>query len=582
MLNLIKYLSKYWVLILINIFLLAIQAYCELAVPDYTANIVNIGLSMKTDPTSYILGQGGMMVLITLVSTISKVIALYISSRIAADLGRTLRERMFKKVLSFSNAEMNKFSTASLITRSTVDIQQIQGLIVMLLRTVFFSPIIATGAIIKLTNTDTSMSWIVVIAISAVLAVIISLFSTVMPKMRAQVKLIDKLYKVTREILTGLPVIRAFGTQKRESKRFEDVNTDLTKISIFINRSMSIMWPTMTLIMNGLAVAIIWNGAYSVDMGELQVGDLMAFVQYSMHIVFSFLMISMISIALPRAGVAADRIHEVLETPLSIADTENPIQDTNKLGGIIEFKDVSFKFPDADEYVLENINFIARPGETTAFIGSTGSGKSTIVNLIPRFYDVTQGCISIDGVDIRLLSLHDLRDHIGYIPQKGVLFSGTIESNICYGDYEGSREIAENAAEISQSTEFIMNKKDTFAEAISEGGSNVSGGQKQRLSIARAIAKNPDVLIFDDSFSALDFKTDAKLRAALKEKTKNKTILIVAQRINTVLNADQIIVLDEGKIVGKGTHRELLANCEVYQQIAESQLSKEEIANERA
>ncbi|NLK93850.1 MAG: ABC transporter ATP-binding protein [Clostridiales bacterium] len=539
----------------------------------------NIGIDVDSMQSKYVLIAGAKMLSIALLSMAASVIVGYMAAKVSASLGRNLRAGVFKKVLSFSNTEMDKFSTASLITRSTNDIQQIQLLMVMLLRIVFYAPILGIGGVIKVLNTNTSMSWIIALAVLIILSVVLLLFAIVMPKFKIVQKLVDKLNLVTREILTGLPVIRAFSTEKYEEKRFDKANRDLTKTNLFVNRIMSCMMPFMMFVMNGIAVLIVWKGAHSINDGAMQVGDMMAFIQYTMQIIMAFLMISMVSIMLPRASVSALRIDEVLTSDVVIKD-EKDLATFKNNSGLLEFKNVSFRYPNADENVIENISFEAKPGETTAFIGSTGSGKSTLINLIPRFYDITEGEIKLDGVDIRKVSQHELREKIGYVPQKGVLFSGTIESNLKYGNDNITDEDMVKAAEIAQSTDFITAKNDEYKSEISQGGTNVSGGQKQRLSIARAIAKNPEVYIFDDSFSALDFKTDSLLRKALKKVTGDKTVLIVAQRISTILHAEQIIVLDEGKIVGKGTHKELLKNCEVYRQIASSQLSKEELENE--
>ena len=543
---------------------------------EYNAIGINIGKLQ----TNYMFLAGAKMLGVALLSVVATIVVGFVGARVAANLGKTLRSKVFNKVMSFSNTEMDKFSTASLITRSTNDIQQVQTLMVMMLRVIIYSPIIAIGGIIKVTKTNTSMTWIIVLAVVAILSLVMILFIVVMPKFKVVQKLIDRVNLVTREILTGVPVIRAFSTEKYEEKRFDKANLDLTKTNIFVNRVMACMMPAMMLIMNGVSVLIIWNGAKGIDSGAMQVGDMMAFIQYTMQIIMSFLMISAISIILPRAAVCVERIDEVISTDLVIKDKEQTESFKGDTKGYIEFDNVSFRYPNAKENVLMDVSFKAKPGETTAFIGSTGSGKSTLINLIPRFYDVTEGSIKIDGVDIRNVSQHDLREKIGYVPQKGILFSGTIDSNLRYGKDGVSEDEVLKAAEIAQATEFIFSKPEKFETEIAQGGTNVSGGQKQRLSIARAIAKNPEIYIFDDSFSALDFKTDAALRKALKEETKESTILIVAQRISTILNADQIIVLDEGKVVGKGTHNELLKNCEVYKQIALSQLSKEELDNE--
>lgn len=539
-----------------------------------------IGIDTDSLQTKYIINTGAIMIGITILSMIAAIFVGYLASRVGASLGRELRSKTFEKVMRFSNKEMTEFSTASLITRSTNDIQQIQMMTVMILKMVFFAPFMALGGLYKVLSTNNSMTWIIGVAILGVLTIVIILFSTVMPRFKIIQNLVDKLNLVTREILTGLPVIRAFSTERFEEQRFDNVNKDLTKVNMFVNRMMACMMPGMMLVMNLISVLIVWVGAKNIDTGAMQVGDMMAFIQYTMQIVMSFLMISMISVILPRAAVSAKRINEVLEKDIVIKEDKTPKTFDENKKGLVEFKNVSFKYPDADEDVLSNINFTAKAGETTAFIGSTGSGKSTVINLIPRFHDVTEGEILVDGVNIKNASLYDLREKIGYVPQKGVLFSGTIDSNLRYGKKDATSEEIRKAAEIAQSLDFIMEKDNNFESEISQGGSNVSGGQKQRLSIARAIAKNPEIFIFDDSFSALDFKTDAKLRKTLKSETKDATVLIVAQRISTIINADQIIVLDEGRIVGKGTHKELLKNCEIYKEIALSQLSKEELENE--
>lgn len=538
-----------------------------------------LGVDIEGMQSHYILIAGAKMLGIALVSMVASVFVGYIAARVAASLGRRLRSGVFKKVLSFSSTEMDEFSTASLITRSTNDIQQIQLLMVMLLRILFYAPILGIGGVIKVLNTNTEMSWIIALAVGIIMIVVLALFKLVMPKFKLVQKLVDKLNLVTREILTGLQVIRAFGTDGYEEKRFDIANKDLTKTNLFVNRVMSCMMPLMMFIMNGITVLIVWKGSISIDNGNMQVGDMMAFIQYTMQIIMAFLMISMVSIMLPRATVSAGRIDEVLTSEVIIKDEKETKEFKNK-SGLLQFKNVSFKYPNAEENVLSNISFEARPGETTAFIGSTGSGKSTLVNLIPRFYDVTTGEIILDGENIKKVSQAKLRERIGYVPQKGILFSGTIESNLKYANETISDEEMIKAATIAQSTDFINDKNEGYKSSISQGGSNVSGGQKQRLSIARAIAKKPELYIFDDSFSALDFKTDSLLRNALKRETGETTVLMVAQRISTILHAEQIIVLDEGKIVGKGNHKELLKNCEVYRQIASSQLSKEELENE--
>ena len=529
---------------------------------------------------NYILIAGLKMLGVASITMISAVSIMLLSAQVSAKLGKILREKVFSKVLTFSRAELNEFSTASLITRSTNDIQQIQQLMGMLFRVLVYAPIIAVGGLIKVFNTDGSMVWVIGVTVLAILFVVAILFGLAMPKFKKLQSLIDKLNQVSREILTGLPVIRAFNKEKSEEKRFDDANSILMKVNIFVNRTMSMMMPLMMVIMNAASVLVIWVGAKGVDNGTMQVGDIMAFIQYMMQIVMSFLMISAMSIMIPRASVSANRINEVLEKKPSIADKKETKKLNPSKKGLVEFKDVSFRYPDADTEILEDISFTAKPGETTAIIGSTGSGKSTIVNLIPRFYDVTEGELLIDGVNVKDLSQKDLRDIIGFVPQKGMLFSGTIESNIKYSDDNMSDEQMKTAAQIAQATEFIEGKDKKYNSEIAQGGGNVSGGQKQRLSIARAIAKNPEIFVFDDSFSALDFKTDKTLREALSEKTKDKTVIIVAQRISTILNADQIIVLEEGKVVGKGTHEELMKTSEVYKQIALSQLSEKELGGE--
>ena len=537
-----------------------------------------IGINTDNLQIRYILFSGIQMLGITLISMFAAILIILFSSRVAAKLGKTLREKIFRKVLRFSTKEFSNFSTASLITRSTNDIQQIQQLIAILFRVVVYAPIMGIGGFIKvLTQSDGSMSWIIGLAVGSIMLLVIVLFGIAMPKFKKLQTLIDKLNQVSREILTGLPVIRAFNKEKYEEKRFDESNKNLMKANIFVNRTMSIMMPMMMFVMNSIMILIIWSGGKNVDSGIMQVGDMMAFIQYTMQIVISFLVVSIVSIMLPRAEVSAKRIIEVLETEESIKDPkilEKP--DLNKVG-LVEFKNVYFKYPDAEKEILSNITFTAKPGETTAIIGSTGSGKSTIVNLIPRFYDVTNGELLVDGINVKNFKQKDLRNLIGFVPQKGLLFSGTIESNIKYSNENMTDREMFEAAEIAQAAEFINQKPEKYNSEIAQGGNNVSGGQRQRLSIARAIAKNPEIFIFDDSFSALDMKTDVKLREALSKKIKNKTIIIVAQRISTILNANQIIVLEEGKIVGKGNHNELMKNCETYRQIALSQLSEEEL-----
>ena len=538
----------------------------------------NLGVDTDKIQNDYIFMSGLQMLGVALISMISAVSIMFLSSKVAAKLGKTLRDKVFKKVIKFSNAELNEFSTASLITRSTNDIQQIQQLIAILFRVVVYAPIIGIGGFVKvLTGTDNSMAWIIGIAILAILFIVGTLFAVTMPRFRKLQDLVDKLNEVSREILTGIPVIRAFNKEKKEEARFDNANKDLMKTNIFVNRAMSMMMPLLMFIMNSIMVLIVWVGGHNVDQGVMQVGDMMAFIQYTMQIVMAFLMISIISIMLPRAAVSARRINEVIEKEPSIKDKKETNNFDLDKKGLVEFKNVSFRYPDADTEILEDINFTAEPGKTTAIIGSTGSGKSTVVNLIPRFYDVTGGELCIDGVNVKDVSQKDLRDIIGFVPQKGILFSGTIESNIKYSDENMSDDQMIMAAEIAQATEFIEGKEKKYQDPIAQGGGNVSGGQKQRLSIARAIAKDPEIFVFDDSFSALDFKTDSKLREALSTRTKNKTVIIVAQRISTILNADKIIVLEEGKMVGIGTHEELMKNNETYRQIALSQLSAEEL-----
>lgn len=539
-----------------------------------------VGINTNKLQSNYVIIAGVKMVGIALISMVATVIVSFIAARVGAALGRNLRKGVFNKVVGFSNAEFDKFSTASLITRTTNDIQQIIMLVVIGLRIVFYAPILGIGGIIKVINTRASMGWIIGVAVISILLLVIVLFSFAIPKFKGVQKLVDRLNLVTRESLTGMLVIRAFSTQKYEEEKFEVANKNLTRTNLFVNRVMTLMMPLMMFIMNVITLLIVWVGAHRIDEGIMQVGTMMAFMQYTMQIIMAFLMISMVSVILPRAMVSAQRVSEVLNIDVAIKDSEKLQMFNEDEKGTIEFKNVSFRYPGADGDVISNVSFKALPGETTAFIGSTGSGKSTLVNLIPRFYDVTEGEILIDGVNIKSVPQYDLREKIGFIPQKGLLFSGTIESNLKYGgDYITDKDMIK-ASEIAQAMEFINSKEEGFNTEISQGGTNVSGGQKQRLAIARAIAKKPEVFIFDDSFSALDFKTDAKLRKAINTELKESTLLIVAQRISTIMNANQIIVLDEGKVVGKGTHKELMENCEVYQQIALSQLSKEELSNE--
>ena len=543
---------------------------------EYEAQDIDMDkLQMK-----YILISGVKMLGLAFLAMAAAIAVTFLSARVAAVLGRNLRNSIYRKVISFSGKELNQFSTASLITRSTNDVQQVQMLFTLLFRIVLYAPILGIGGVYKVFQTDASMTWILALAVVVIMLFVALLFRIAMPKFTKLQFLIDELNLVSREILTGVPVVRAFSREKHEEERFEEANARLTKTNLFVNRCMTFMMPVMMLLMNGVTVLIVWNGAHAVNDGSMQVGNMMAFMQYAMQIIMAFLMITMMSIMIPRANVAAKRINEVMETQVSIQDSQEvqPVQENRK--GQIVFEHVGFAYPGADEETLHDIDFTANKGETIAFIGSTGSGKSTLVNLIPRFFDVTKGRILVDGVDIRNLKLHDLRERIGYVPQKAVLFSGTIDSNIRYGKEEATEAEVKKAAQIAQAWEFIEEKEDGVNSSIAQGGTNVSGGQKQRLSIARAIAKEPEIYIFDDSFSALDYKTDVVLRRALKQETKDATTLIVAQRISTILHADKILVLDEGRVVGQGTHKELLKSCQVYRQIAMSQLSEEELANE--
>ena len=552
----------------------------QAAVSFVGAEYEAIGEDVDAIQMDYIISAGIRMILMALLIMSASVSVVFLSSRVAAALGHDIRADVYRKVIGFSSNEYHKFSTASLITRSTNDVQQVQLMMAMMFRIVLYAPILGLGGVLRVLQTNSSMTWILGVGVVLILVLIGMLFAIAMPKFTKLQTLIDRLNLVTREILTGILVIRAFSREKHEEERFEDANATLTKTNLFVNRCMTFMMPCMMLIMNGISVLIIYNGSYAVDGGNMQVGDMMAFIQYAMQIIMAFLMITAMSIMLPRANVAALRIVEVLETENSLEEPENPVTPASDVKGTVEFDHVSFAYPDAGENVLTDISFKAEKGKTLAVIGSTGSGKSTLINLIPRFYDVTEGCVKVDGVDVRRMSQKDLRDRLGYVPQKGVLFSGTIDSNIRYGKTDISDSEVEKAAKIAQAAEFIEEKPKGYQAPVAQGGTNVSGGQKQRLSIARAIAKKPEILIFDDSFSALDFKTDRTLREALKENTKDTTTIIVAQRISTILNADQILVLDDGRMAGLGTHRELMKNCEVYRQIAMSQLSEEELANE--
>lgn len=536
-----------------------------------------LGMDIETLQSRYVVRTGLMMVLMALLSTAATIMVAFIASKIAASVARNLRKDVFTKIENFSNVEFAKFSTASLITRTTNDITQIQLVIVMIIRMVFYAPIMGVGGVIRALEKSVSMSWIIGLAVIVLLGMIGIVFAIVLPKFKKIQKLIDRLNLVTRENLSGLMVVRAFNTQKFEEKRFHEANEDVTKTNLFVNRVMVSMMPVMMLVMNGIVLLIVWVGAKQISESTLQVGDMMAYIQYAMQIIMSFLMLTMIFIFIPRASVSANRIHEVLKVDPEITDPDNPKQFPKDFKGEVEFRNVCYRFPGAEENILNHISFTAKPGETTAIIGSTGSGKSTLLNMIPRFYDVCGGQILLDGIDIREVKQHDLRDHIGYVPQKGILFSGTIESNLKYADDDATLEDIQKAAEIAQATEFIETKEEKYQTPISQGGINVSGGQKQRLSIARALLKRPEIFLFDDSFSALDFKTDAALRRKLKQETGESTMIIVGQRIATIKNAEQILVLDEGKLVGKGRHDELMKTCQTYQEIARSQLSEEEL-----
>lgn len=536
-----------------------------------------IGIDLGSKQNAYMVRVGGIMLLLTLLSAAASVAVGFLAARVAAGFGRTSRRDIFTRVENYSNKEFDKFSTASLITRSTNDIQQIQLLLVILLRIAFYAPIMGVGGIIKALSQDVSMSWIIAAAVMALLLLLGVIFVIAIPRFRAIQKQVDRLNLITREMLTGLMVVRAFNTERFEQNRFERANVDLTGTSLFINRIMVFMMPAMMLLMNAVVLLIVWVGAHRIDSGSMQVGNMMAFMQYSIMIIFAFFMVSFVFVMMPRATVSAQRIAEVLETRPSINDPETPVKFSGPVKGLVEFLDVGFKYPDAEDYVLKNISFSAQPGKTTAIIGGTGSGKSTLINLVPRFYDVTEGKILVDKIDIRDVTQHDLREKIGYVPQRASLFSGTIASNIAYGKEEYDEAELKEAAEIAQLTDFVTGAEKGFDTPISQEGKNVSGGQKQRLAIARAVFKKPEIYIFDDSFSAIDFKTDAALRTALKRETGNAAVLIVAQRINTVLDADQIVVLDKGRMVGRGKHKELMKSCQVYQELALSQLTREEL-----
>lgn len=576
MTKLIKFLKPYTLALVAIFALVYVQVMTDLQLPDYMAKIVNQGIIGQN--SSIILSTGGLMLLVSLLGAVCTVGYGFLAARVATGFSKNLRERVFSKVESFSMREFDKFSTASLITRSTNDIQQIQMVLVMLLRMVLSAPILAVGAIIKAYNMAPSMSWIIALAVTVLFGMIMVIFSIALPKFKMLQKLVDKLNLVTRENLTGLRVIRAFNTEKHEESKFDKANTDLTRINLFVNRLMVVMQPVMMLIFNITAIGIVWVGSHLIGTGSLQIGDMIAFMQYAMQVIMAFLMISIMFIMVPRASVSAQRVAEVIGTEPEIHDPNKPKRYSTGVTGMVEFKEVAFSYPGADTPVLSGISFSAKAGETTAFIGSTGSGKSTLINLIPRFYDVTEGQVLIDGLDVRDVTKEDLCNKIGYVPQKGVLFTGTIDSNIKYGKEDATDAEVRKAAKIAQAYDFVMDLDDKFKNPIAQGGTNVSGGQKQRLAIARAIVKKPEIYIFDDSFSALDFKTDSALRDALSAETKNATVLIVAQRISTIMNADNIIVLDEGKIVGQGTHKELMKKSPVYREIASSQLSDKELS----
>ena len=573
--HILRIFSGYWLMFIILVGFTYAMVMANLWLPDKMSEIVNNGIIKQDMPAIW--HNGLAMIVVTAAGGLCSIVIGFLAARIATGMAQKLRTELFERVESFALADFNKFSTASLITRSTNDIQQIQMTSILLLRLALMAPIMAIGGLQKAIHNAPNLSWIIALAVSVLLVVIAVLFVIAVPRFKKLQTLVDKLNLVTRENLVGLKVIRAFHNEKIEQKKFQQANAELNKMNLFVNRLMMLLEPIMTLVMNFSSVAIVWFGAHLISSGNLQIGNMMAFLEYAMQVIISFLLLSMVFIMVPRAAVSVKRVGEVLDTLPSIVDPQSPQQLPHDATGKIEFKDVTFTYPDADLPVLSSINFTAEPGQTTAFIGSTGSGKSTLINLIPRFYDVSAGQILLDGVDIRQLKLEDLYDQIGYVPQKGVLFSGTIASNIKYGNAKASQKLVEKSAKIAQAAEFIRELKNGYKNDISQGGSNVSGGQRQRLSIARAIAVEPNVYIFDDSFSALDFKTDAKLRSALAKETKHKTVLIVGQRINTIMNADKIIVLDEGKIVGQGTHQELMKNCEVYQEIAASQLSEDDL-----
>ena len=575
----LKYYKRYIpVIILILLFLFG-QAMCELALPGYMSDIINDGI-VKGD-MDYIRKTGLIMIGIAAVTAVCAVLGSMLAARVAAQSSRDIRKSLFEKVTSFSAAELEQFSTASLITRSTNDVQMVQQTTVLTLRLACFAPIMGIGAIIRALNTSVSLSWTVGVALLVIVVIMVMMFFLVLPKFKVLQNKLDRLNLIMKERLSGILVIRAFTTEKKEEKRFDIANRDLTKINLFVNKAMSFLMPSLMFVMNGVSILIVWAGAHLIDDGSLMIGDMLAYLQYAMHVIMSFLFITMMFIMIPRAFVSAQRIGAVLDVEPSVKDKEQTATLTDAKGRV-EFRDVSFAYPDAEEKTLDDISFTAEPGKTTAIIGGTGCGKSTLISLIPRFYDVTEGSITLDGVDVRDMRQHDLRENIGYVPQKGLLFSGTIGTNLQYGKEDATLAEMTDAAETAQAMEFINEKENGFDEEVSQGGTNVSGGQKQRLSIARALVKKPKVYIFDDSFSALDFRTDKALREALAEKVGDSTIIIVAQRINTIIDADQIIVLEEGRIAGKGTHEELLTNCSVYKEIALSQLSEKELERGRA
>lgn len=574
MTRLLRYAEPYFWLILAAVMLLFGQAMCDLALPDYMSDIVNEGIA--TGDTGTIIGIGFRMILISLTGGMLSIAVGYLASRVGAGIGQQLRIDLFEKVESFSNVEFDRFSTSSLITRTTNDVTQVQTLVIMMIRMIFYAPIMGIGGIIHAVNNSASMSWIIALAIVVLVGIIATLFSLALPRFKVIQTLVDRLNQVVRENLSGLLVTRAFNTQDFEEARFDKENKTLTDTNLFVNRTMAAMMPLMMLLMNLITVLIVWVGSYQVSAFKIDVGQMMAYMQYVMQIIMAFLMMSMMFIMIPRASVSAVRIADVLESDPQIKNRPDALLFSSS-EGVLRFDHVSFRYPGAEEDVLHDIDFTAKPGETTAFIGSTGSGKSTIANLVPRFYDVTEGSITIDGTDIRDMELHSLRSQLGYVPQKAVLFSGTIDSNLRYADKNATDEEILSGAQIAQAMEFIESRPEGFETPIAQGGSNVSGGQKQRLSIARALVKKPQIYIFDDSFSALDFKTDSALRAALRKETGGSTVLLIAQRISTIMDAEQIIVLEAGKIAGKGTHEQLMKSCEVYREIALSQLSKEEL-----